>query len=79
MIFRIGDKALYQNQYLCMIEENDHTHIPYHVRFLTDGYPDEAVHLIISNGWYTWCRSEDLSPVEDVEPLTADINLSEVL
>lgn len=79
MIFRIGDKALYQDRYLCRIEENDHTSVPYFVRFLGREHPEDAVYLIVVNGWFTWCRPEDLSPAEDVEPLTVDINLSEVL
>lgn len=79
MNFRIGEIVLYRNQYPCMIEDDYHTRIRYYVRFLGGEYPEDAVYLVVSNGWFTWCRPEDLSSVDDVEPLTVDINLSEVL
>lgn len=59
MIFRIGNIALYRNQYLCRIEDNDHSRIPYLVQFLGNDRPDHA--YAVRNMWCVWCRPEDLS------------------
>lgn len=81
MGFRVGDMALYQHQYPCVVLKCDNSRIPYCVQFLSGIHPEVAIYDFDPEAWISWCFERDLSPWEIVcdDPAIPGVDLSEVL